>query len=81
MQVKEETAVRRVHKDPSVRRDFKESRDLKDPLEYRDRLDHKEREVSKDKKETWGHQVPPAPQLRGEHEQGGIRHQICLFLL
>ena len=73
--------VWRVHKDPSVLRDFKESRDQKDLPEYKDPLDHKEREVPPDKKETWGHQVPPAPQQRGEHEREETRHQICPLLL
>lgn len=73
-QVREEILVRRVHKDQSVRRDFKESRDQKDRPEYRDPLDRRGREVSPDRRETWGHQVPPAPQLRGEHELGETHH-------
>ena len=62
--------MERVHKDPLVLRVFKESRGRKDLPEYRDQLDHKERGVPPDRKETWDHQVPPAPQQRrGEHEQ------------
>ena len=70
-----------MHKDLSVHKDFKELRDQKDPPEYKDPLDHKEREVSLDKKETGGHQVPPVPQQRGEHEQEEMHHQICPFHL
>lgn len=71
----------RGHKDPSVHRDCKESRDQKDLPEYKDPLDHKEREVLPDKKEMWGHQVPLAPQLRGEQEQEETHHQILMSLL
>lgn len=72
--------VQRVHKAQSVLRDFKESRDQRDLPEYRDPLDHKERGGSPDRRETWAHQVPPAPQLRGEHEREETRHQICPLL-
>ena len=73
--------MRRVHRDQLVRRDFRESRGQKDRPEYRDPLDHRGREVSPDRREMWGHQVPPAPQLRGEHEQGETHHQTCPLLL
>lgn len=72
--------VQRVHKAQSVLRDFKESRDQRDLPEYRDPLDHKERGGSPDRRETWAHQVPLAPQLRGEHEREETRHQICSLL-